>query len=101
MNDDEVDGYNYKDKNVEWLDYVRQDVLCTAFSYAGYCKAVAKFTGFLMKDFVSAPGLGWKYFNSLRTEEDEPMYTYDDKYMRWFVHQRIFGGRVSSLQSIL
>ena len=39
------------------------------------------------------PGLGWKYFNSLRTE-DEPIYTNNDKYMRWFVHQSIKGGRV-------
>ena len=47
-----------------------------------------------MKDFLSASGLGWKYFNSLRTEEDEPIYTYNDKYMRWFVRQSVKGGRV-------
>ena len=33
-------------------------------------------------------------FFSLRTEEDEPIYTYNDKYMRWFVRQSIKGGRV-------
>ena len=47
-----------------------------------------------MKDCLSLPGLGWKYFNSLRTEEYEPIYTYNDKYMRWFVRQSIKGGRV-------
>ena len=51
-------------------------------------------TGFSMKDCLSLPGLGWKYFNSLRTEEDEPKYTYIDKNMRWFVRQSIKGGRV-------
>ena len=51
-------------------------------------------TGFSMKDCLSLPGLGWKYFNSLRTEKDEPIYTYNDKYMRWFVRQSIKGGRV-------
>ena len=51
-------------------------------------------TKFSMKDCLSLPGLGWKYFNSLRTEEDEPKYTYNDKYMRWFVRQSIKGGRV-------
>ena len=51
-------------------------------------------TGFSMKDCLSLPGLGWKYFNSLRTEEDEPIYTYNDKHMRWFVRQSIKGGRV-------
>ena len=54
-------------------------------------------TGFSMKDCVSLAGLGWKYFNSLRTEEDEPISTYIDKYMRWFVRQSIEGGRVCAL----
>ena len=39
-------------------------------------------TGFSMKDCLSIPGLGWNYFNCLRTEKDEPVYTYNDKYMR-------------------
>ena len=47
-----------------------------------------------MKDCLSLPGLGLKYFNSLRTEQDEPIYTYNDKYMRWFVRQAAHGGRV-------
>ena len=34
MNQDEVDGDKYKGKNDEWLDYVKQDTLCTGFSYA-------------------------------------------------------------------
>ena len=45
---------------------------------------------------MSLPGLGWKYFNSLRTEEDETIYTYNDKYVRWFVRQSIKEGRVSA-----
>ena len=53
-----------------------------------------KITGFGMKDCLSLPGLGWKYFNSLRTEEDEPIYAYNDKYLRWFVRQSIKGGQV-------
>ena len=47
-----------------------------------------------MKDCLSLPGLGWKYFNSLRTEEDESINTYNDKYVKWFVRQSIKGGRV-------
>ena len=70
MNHDEVDGNNYKDKKDEWLNYVKQDVLCTALSYARYIKSMQDITGFSMKDCLSLPGLGWKYFNSLRTEED-------------------------------
>ena len=50
MNHDEIGGKNYKDKKDEWLDYVKQDVLCTAFSYARYCKTMEEITGFAMED---------------------------------------------------
>ena len=96
MDHDKIDGNNYKNKINEWLPYVKNDVLCTAFSYARYCKAMEELTGFSMKDCLSVPGLGLKYLNSLRTEEDEPIYTYNDKYMRWFVRQAAYGGRVCS-----
>ena len=94
MNHDEVHGNNYKDKKDEWLDYAKQDVLCTAFSYARYTKVMELITGFSMKDCLSLPELGWKNLSSLRTEEDEPICTFNDKYMRWFVRQPIKGGRV-------
>ena len=58
-------------------------------------------TGFSLKDCLSLPGLGWKYFNSLRNEEYEPIYTYNDKYMRCFVRQSIKGGRVCVLTNIM
>ena len=94
MDHDDIDEHNYKDKKDIWLPYVKNDVLCTAYSYARYIEDMKEITGFSMKDSLSLPGLGWKYFNSLRTEEDEPIYTYNDKYMRWFVRQSIKGGRV-------
>ena len=53
-------------------------------------------SGFSRKDTLSAPGLEWKNFNSLRTREDEPISTYNDKNMRRFVRQSIKGGRVCS-----
>ena len=95
MDHDDIDEHNYKDKKDIWLPYVKNDVLCTAYSYARYIKNMEEITGFSMKDCLSLPGLGWKYFNSLRTvEEDVSIYTYNDKYMRWFVRQSIKGGRV-------
>ena len=93
MNHDEIDGNNYKDKIYEWLPYVKNNVFCTAFSYARNIKALEKITGFSMKDCLSLPGLGLKYFKSLRTAEDEAIYTYNDKYMRWFVRHSAYGGR--------
>ena len=96
MNHNEVAGDNYKDKINEWLPYVENDVLCTAFSYARYIKAMDEITGFSMKDCLSLPGLGLKYLNSLRTEEEESVYTYNDKYMKHFAQQAAYGGRVSA-----
>ena len=40
MSHDEMDGDNYLAKKDEWLDYVKRDVIFTAFSYARYCKAM-------------------------------------------------------------
>ena len=51
-------------------------------------------TGFSMKDCLSLPRLGLKHFNSLRSEQDEAIYTYNEKYMRWFVRQAAYGRRV-------
>ena len=45
-----------------------------------------------MKDSLSAPGLGWKFFYSMRDENDEPIYTCNDNYMRHFVRRSIKGG---------
>ena len=94
MRYNKIDGKNYKDKKHEWLDYVKNDVFCTPFSYARYSKALEEITGFSMKDCLSLLGLGCKYFNSLRTEEEESIYTYNDKNMRDFVRRSIKGGRV-------
>ena len=73
MDHNEIDGSNYRDKISDWLPYVKNDVLCTAFSYARYCKAMKEITGFSVRDCLSVPGLGLNYFESLRTEEDEPI----------------------------
>ena len=94
MNHDGIYENNWRDKKDEWLPYVKNDVLCTAYSYARYCGSMVELTGFSMKDSLSLPGLGFKYFNSLRIDQDEPIYTYNDKYMRWFVRQAFYGGRV-------
>ena len=51
MNHDEITGDNYKDKKDEWLCYVKNDVLCTAFSCARYIKAMEEITGILIKNF--------------------------------------------------
>ena len=42
MNHEEIYADNWRDKTYDLLYYVKNNVLCTAFSYAGYCKAVGK-----------------------------------------------------------
>ena len=54
---------------------------------------LSKKSGFGMKDCLSSPGLGWKYFDSLRAEDDQPIYTYNDEYMRCFLRQSVKGGK--------
>ena len=51
MNHDEIDANNYKERKDIWLPYVKNDVICTAFSYAGYIKAREDITGFSMRKF--------------------------------------------------
>ena len=44
--------------------------------------------------FTSPWSRNKNFFNKLRTEEDEPIHRYNDKYMRWFVRQAAYGGLV-------
>ena len=83
-------------KENEWLPHLKNDVLSTAFSYARYGKGMEELIGFGMKKSVTLKSLASKYFNSLRDENDEPIYTYNDEYMRYFVGKSIKGGRCAS-----
>ena len=78
-----------------WRDYVENDVFFTAFSYARYSKMIQEITRFGRKVCLSLPGLGWKCFSSLRTEEIEPIDSYKDKYMHSFVRQSFERRRVA------
>ena len=94
---DEIFEDNWEEKENEWLPYLKNDVLSTAFSYARYSKGMEELTGFGMKNCLTLPSLANKYFNSLRDESDEPIYTYNDEFMRHFVRPSIKGGRCSAL----
>ena len=53
-------------------------------------------TEFGMKNSLILPSLANKYFNSLRDENDEPIYTYTDPFLRNFVRKAIKGGRCNA-----
>ena len=56
-----------------------------------------KFTSFGMKKSLALPSLAVKIFNSVRDENDEPIYTYTDPLMRNFVRQNMRGGTFSAV----
>ena len=80
---------NYEDpsgaRENEWLPYVKSDVLSTASCYARCTMAIEELTDFGMKNSVTLPSLAKTFFNSLRDENDKPIYTYTDRFMRNFV----------------
>ena len=49
-----------------------------------------------MKISLTLPSLANKYFNRLRDENDEPIYTYTDPFMRNFVRKAIKGDRCNA-----
>ena len=53
-------------------------------------------TGFGKKNSLTLPSLANKYFNSLREENDDPIYIHNEDYMRYLVRQSIKGGRCGS-----
>ena len=53
-------------------------------------------TEFGMKKSLTLPSLANKYFNSLRNENDEPVYIYTDPLMRNFVRKAIKGSRCNA-----
>ena len=93
---DEIYKDNWEEKENEWLPYVKDDVLSTAFCYARYTMGMEELTEFGMRNSLTLPGLANKYFNSLRDENDEPIYTYTDTFMRNLVRKAIKGGRCNA-----
>ena len=78
------------------MPYVKNDVSSTAFCYARYTMGMEEFTDFDMKNSLTLPSLANKYFNSLRDENDEPIYTYTDRFLRNFVRKAIKDGRCNA-----
>ena len=93
---DEIYEDTWEAKENEWLPYVKNDVLSTNFCSARYRKGMEELTGFGMKNSVTLPPLANKFFTSLRDENDEPIYTYTDLFVRSFVRKSNKGGRCNA-----
>ena len=94
---DEIYEDNWEEKENESLPCLKNDVLSTAFSYARYTTAMEEVTGFGMKNSTILPRLANKFSNSLRDENDEPIHTYTDPFMRNFFRQSIKSGSCVAL----
>ena len=95
MEHDKIYEDTWAGKENEWLPYVRKNVLATAFCYARYTMGMEELPNFGKKTLI-LPSLANKFFNSLRDEDDEPIYTYTDPFMRNFVRKAITGGRCNA-----
>ena len=93
---DEIFEDTWEAKENERLPYVRNDVLSTAFCYARYTVGMEELAGFGMKNSLTLSSLANNFFNSLRDENDEPIYTYMNPFMRIFVRKSIQGGRCNA-----
>ena len=83
----------WEEKENEWILFVKKDVLSTASCCARYTMDIEELTNFGMKNSLTLPSLANKYFNRLRDENDESIYTYTDTIMRNFVRQSLKSGR--------
>ena len=93
---DEIYEDTWEARENERLPYVKNNVLSTAFCYARYTMGMEELTVFGMKNSLTLQTLANKYFNSLRDENDEPIYTYTDPFMINFVRKAIKGGRCNA-----
>ena len=57
---------------------------------------IEELTTFGMKNSLTLPSLANKYFNGLGDEEDEPIRTYKDPFLRNSVRKAIKGGRCNA-----
>jgi hypothetical protein len=93
----DITEQNWLEKRSEWEPYLKLDVLSLSFFLARYIAGTVEFTGFGVKDCVSAPGQSWKaWFKYKSVKEPFQIKTFTDKYTRDFVRKCCYGGRVGA-----
>ena len=73
MERDEIHEDTWEEKENEWLPYVKNDVLSTAFCCARYTIGMKELTNFGRKNSLNLSSPANKCFNSFRDENDEPI----------------------------
>ena len=85
MEHDEIFEDTWEAREYEWLPYIENNVLSTAFWYVRYTMGMEKLTNFGMKNILFLPSLANKNFNSLGVENGWTIHIYTDRFMRIFV----------------
>ena len=62
-----------------------------------FSKGLEEQTGFGMKKWLIVLSLENNFLNSLRDENNEPIYTYNNEYMQYFVRRSRKGGSCATL----
>ena len=97
MEHDEFFEDTWEAKENEWLFYVKNEVLSTAFCYARYALVMEDLTRFGMKNSINLPSLANMFFSCLGDENDETIYTYTDTLMMTFARKNMKGGQCSAV----
>ena len=85
---------NFADLRHIWEPYLKLDLLCLAFMYARHSIEMPVISASGIKDCLIEASLGWKCFGTYN--KDREFYTFNDKYVRNFIHNSIKGGRVGA-----
>ena len=87
INQDEIYEITWEDKEKECLPLLKNCVFSNTFSRGRYSADMEEIAGFGMKHSLTLPSSAKYYLNSLRVENNEPICTYNNVFMRRFVRQ--------------
>ena len=87
---------NYKEKENEWLPYLKNDVLSLACCMMLYNEMMIDISNLNMQTSLSLPGLTFSSWMNKMNKKEEKIYSSADKYTRYFIRKSVKGGRVAA-----
>ena len=96
MDHNKITMDNYRSLEHEWIPYLELDCLSLAFVYARHVMEMKKISNISVKQCLTEAALGWSILGTYI--KDKEFYTSNDKYVRHFIRQSIYGGRVIAMK---
>lgn len=87
---------NYKEKENEWLPYLKNDVLALACCMMLYNEMMENISEFNLQSNLTLPGLSFKSWMNKKEAKKEEIWASADKYTRYFIRKSVKGGRVAA-----